>query len=1299
MSSRSSSRIASSKPSTPVETKRVDSPLRGSSERKMSVRHVSFKVPDKRMGSNVSLASKKKSSVVISRKSSPEAEENSKQSKRMEMFREILRRSDSKESQESETSTESTGSSSDLSSNEEKQRRRSRRHSKRRKRRRKKRDDMDLYENNLPAYVIAVANRMKEAAIKRRQDQTKDEMNTIMHRIKMALHHTGDELNESANQNEVSSQEIIVYGMPDLDVEREREKRASRQQTIEFVTSSIKRSKNKIELIQDLQEWFAHLKQVDGVNENDLQKQKERVAEIDAIHKTIISSMSKVKVTSNKLKKIAKQIMTANMMKNAPGKTDQDNEKEGKKDGKTDGKLAVEKKIITTQELGTMKNWKVAAKKIILDLDEVSRSSHQEANRKGLQAITKQFKMLAVAIEHKTKEVTDMEGRLSEKGKELARVLKDSERLQEKVKTNAENMKDLEDENTLLRKKLNELEEKLQNEGSETNRPKARERRRSVFVPTIEGLAKPNSAIADDHKQKAEGKLIDEAVAEQIRARLGAIDGEQNAAKYLDENIAENDNDRRLQMGRRNTLTSGQFQGINDFQKPKKKLQTIIKEDETSEQITNEDMKRKKSKDDASKAVIEALEKSIDSLRNELASSRKTLEGQALKIIELETELTGKETLEHHIEKLELEKYELENELKTSLVAYEKEIEERESNNNNLSDNIDELKNTLLIKEDQIQHLQRCLDTMTSDLQILLDEKLALEQKQVNQVVKIELGDRMTKQQMLIKMKNQYENELQRLRDFLAKEHQRYLAENRKNLTQYQSDIHTIHKGSMQLLKTVNRFKESLAMILERESLKEAAFELRQLENLPVEPSFSSSMETKQMLSMVAYQATELLVSLENRLSKALLSRRLQVKEAATAKGFLIRDLDKQGEKLRRAKETAAIQEEKMKKIEEVNESVANDYNELLSKYKSLQKELTPYQQLIENHMVLKKEFERVQQENKEEVKKSMYQLNEVEKDRAQLKRVVQSQQELISKLNTKKPPSRQRNNNKREQRYAQRTASMFYIAKAAQEKNLKRLDEAFEQDQITSDTHEKAADLIKRTMDLPRLRFVHLVERYVAYNKMIMIKQVMKAAVAKYKNNLRLSSYVKEMEERIEEKSKKWEDKKAELVQYRATLLLQMMETISSVKQETGLLLVEPACKSTTKKALVSSKEGVKFWPKHEKQTLTPLKDSIVGKPLRPQVDETCTMWQLPDLSEEGENEKITMPRIVDLDVNRWKYTAVSCLTGDLKGGSRHAISKKKMEKIKMAFSSKLTLPPIASIYPEKPSKPEWLLEDDGRK
>ncbi len=416
----------------------------------------------------------------------------------------------------------------------------------------------------------------------------------------------------------------------------------------------------------------------------------------------------------------------------------------------------------------------------------------------------------------------------------------------------------------------------------------------------------------------------------------------------------------------------------------------------------------------------------------------------------------------------------------------------------------------------------------------------------------------------------------------------------------------------MQLLRTVNRFKDSIASILEKESLSEAAFEMRCLESLPTDPKFSSSSETKQLLSKMALQATELLVSLENKLSKALLNRRIEVKAAATAKGFILRDLETNVEKLRRARESKAIQFEKYRKLDSLYTSLVRDNQDLARRYKYLEKEMAPYKQLIENHMLLKREMEKLQQENTETLKKNNQLMNEIEKDRAQLERVVKSHQQMITKLSMAKLPKPTVNKNKREQRYAQRTASMFFIARDDQKKNLDRLDQAFKDDQIDSEVHENTVTMINKAMELPRLRLVHLVQRYVAHKKMEMIKQVMKAALVKYKNNIRLTKYIGEMNKRIESKHKKWEARKTELVEYRGAVLLQLMDTISTVKNETGLLLVEPVSKTQHPSRTLRTGKGM--LPKAEKQALTPLKETVVGKSMKPQEEIQCTMWQQPD-------------------------------------------------------------------------------------
>lgn len=76
-----------------------------------------------------------------------------------------------------------------------------------------------------------------------------------------------------------------------------------------------------------------------------------------------------------------------------------------------------------------------------------------------------------------------------------------------------------------------------------------------------------------------------------------------------------------------------------------------------------------------------------------------------------------------------------------------------------------------------------------------------------------------TARQMVAKIKQQYEAEIQGLKDFLAKENQRFNAEARRKEQEHKKDIQNIHKESLQVLRSINKFKDYAANLLERESM------------------------------------------------------------------------------------------------------------------------------------------------------------------------------------------------------------------------------------------------------------------------------------------------------------------------------------------------------------------------------------------------------------------------------------------------------------------------------------------------
>ena len=1166
---------------------------------------------------------------------------------------------------------------------------------------------MTYFRENLKDQEIVVESCMKDPSLKRKLNETKDELDSIMDRIKITIDNYMEEsdVNEKS-ENERMSQDISFHSVQDMDMEREREKRDARQKLIDTFKSSLQKADDRVELIQDVNNWFSQVQEPEG--EDDEKEMSERASEANKIHRTIVASMSRVKSTSTKLQTIAKQLMAVGMCGEGDDSSGPKNETDINR-------------LLTAQDLGDQSNWQLASRKILVDLEEATRTMRQATIRKVLQNTTKQFKVLSAVIDHKAKEFHNVESELSDKGKALQKALKEGKKLQERLKEDAKQIMKLDETNNSLTKKVEMLQKKIKTGMLADKQQKLKREKSPNLKPTADGATRAKSAVSEVTKKVSAMETEDENVDQQVKSRLPLIEPEDLIPSTQETNVMGKTTEHkpdRLSIGRApSTKRSGQSlasitideeaAGRPSSSRGTQTLGRSLQSNTAEEEAIFDLLSKLKSKDSVSPdndgaVITKSTEETIELLKEQLAYSKNELQNQALKIIELDAEVGETEQLEQHIKELVADKREVEDQLNKSVVAYEEDLEKRQKIIGDLSDSIKEVKQNLAMKEEEAVHLQGLYDTLKAEMQVLVNEKITLEQQHQQQRDK-EKAENLLKQKMLTKMMEHHDLELHKLRLFLAKEQQRFLAETRSAEMQHQKDIYNIHKGCMQLVRTVNKFKESVAAILDRESLNEGAFEIRQIQSIPINPAFASIAETKAMLPVVAYQTTKLLISIENKLSKALLSKRLEMKEVSAAKEFATRDLGNQMEKLRKVNETVAMQAEKLKQLDDTNKQIANDYKELLCNHKDLQKQLAPYQLLIDCHMQLKKEFQRMQVENKEVTKERENQLTEIEKDRTQLRRELQSQQDPRAKSAHPemgiREQTRMRFQKVLEQKRAHKTASMFYIVKAAQEKNLLRLDQAFASDQISSEIQEKTTNLINRTLNLPRLRFVHLVDRYVAHKKMQFMMEVIKVALVKYKNNIRLTNYVRGMHVRIQDKRRKWDERKAELEEHRAATLLDLMAMFTKVRNETGLLLVEPINIGPNGQRY-KLKRRARFVMKPGKYELSQLNDSIVGTAISigRQAEESCTMWRQPDV-DSAVNTSLTIPRIVDLDINRWKHTAKSTLVADVNEFSELELSrnlKMRMEKIKMAYSSKLTLPPIASIYPEQPTRLKYVLEED---
>lgn len=72
--------------------------------------------------------------------------------------------------------------------------------------------------------------------------------------------------------------------------------------------------------------------------------------------------------------------------------------------------------------------------------------------------------------------------------------------------------------------------------------------------------------------------------------------------------------------------------------------------------------------------------------------------------------------------------------------------------------------------------------------------------------------------QMVAKVKQQYEAELHGLKDYIAKQNLRHQADIRRLDHDHKKDVQNIHKEALQHFRALNRFKDCVAILLDRES-------------------------------------------------------------------------------------------------------------------------------------------------------------------------------------------------------------------------------------------------------------------------------------------------------------------------------------------------------------------------------------------------------------------------------------------------------------------------------------------------
>lgn len=216
--------------------------------------------------------------------------------------------------------------------------------------------------------------------------------------------------------------------------------------------------------------------------------------------------------------------------------------------------------------------------------------------------------------------------------------------------------------------------------------------------------------------------------------------------------------------------------------------------------------------------VYQILNEKFEQACNELQIERETLAQ-----IEKQFEKIKNEKIKYVQEKIDL-KIEIEQLIRKQEV----ETEELRDEIANYEMETKKLKSEVDSNEEMIQYQEERITQYAEEIQHLEDRMMGslTETPNMSSTSFAQTGARRgkksfeppTARQMMTKIKQQYESEIQGLKDFLSKENHRYQADSRRKDQEHKREIQNIHKESMQVLRCINRFKEGAANLLDRES-------------------------------------------------------------------------------------------------------------------------------------------------------------------------------------------------------------------------------------------------------------------------------------------------------------------------------------------------------------------------------------------------------------------------------------------------------------------------------------------------
>ncbi|XP_033096676.1 probable DNA double-strand break repair Rad50 ATPase isoform X2 [Anneissia japonica] len=692
-----------------------------------------------------------------------------------------------------------------------------------------------------------------------------------------------------------------------------------------------------------------------------------------------------------------------------------------------------------------------------------------------------------------------------------------------------------------------------------------------------------------------------------------------------------------------------------------KVLAALKKAQEKEKQLLNEGEKANDQKDkkaaeelrifeDRMSQIIATMTKEIEELRAVIQEHEDTIEKLKVVIENLERQLDNALDKQHEYEKqlnITVQDTEAKNSRQESLrEQYTQRINDYRAEIDKLEEDIRKLQSELQTKVDMISVLELKVTELTAEL-----KKRSVAAALPSPIETAAAPNSPTDyRHMVSRIKAEYELEIHKLQDHLSKEKQRCDATLRKQEQDMKVQLAGIHRVSLHLLRAINHFKDSLVNIFEKEGLLDLAHEVKLQHNLPVD---EKPTDTKIKLNMMSGNALELLVSLEIKISQALMNKRIELKEALAPKRGSSPAHDG----------TADEEKERLRKENiQANEKVNKE-----EKYKAL---LDRHKQLILHSSGIQREMRSLQADFQKELKQRDSKLRSMRGNLAEQER---NKQMLVMQMESNKAmPS---------QAVKKEDISALKLKVEDQFKNLKMLGDALKENKISLELHTITVDVITQAMEVPEMRLRQLFERYITFRKLQDQKEQLmnKLSMTTGEQERYLQGFLTRMEKRMQESIKKWQEKKEQLKVQRTKLYEQMFAIFDAVKEETGLSMIKPITKTLIfiKPQQQRRDHGRTMGPYGVHLKIPDKPSNVIGTSVA-LIGSRGPVWK-PIGNIDHFPAYITTPRTLDLDVNYRRQRAREVL----KRLGMGDFTKENPSRQPSRMSQSPSVPPLATLFP----------------